>query len=144
MPNADELSPDADQPGDRSDTARKTTGNPAKPRVGIVGPCAAGKSTLVKSLTDQKLEVEMRHIAQEHSYVQSMWQKISKPRWLIFLDVSYPVTMQRKKLNWSLADYEEQQRRLAHARQHADLYLMTDDFTPEQVAEKVIEFLNQV
>jgi hypothetical protein len=121
-----------------------TTVSPIRKRVGIVGPCAAGKSTLIKSLSGQDFGVELRHIAQEHSYVQSMWQQISKPKWLIFLDVSYPVSMQRKKLDWQLADYEEQQRRLAHARQHANLYLMTDGLTPEQVTEKVLEFLNQI
>jgi len=109
------------------------------PRVGIVGPCTAGKSTLISNL---KLDgVELRHIAQEHSYVASMWQQISHPDWLIFLDVSYPETLNRKKLNWTPAEYQEQVRRLAHARQHADFYLMTDGLTPEQVAQKVTEFL---
>ena len=73
--------------------------------------------------------------------MQNMWQRISQPNWLVFLDVSYPVSMQRKKLDWTVEEYQEQQRRLAHARQHADFYLMTDDLTPEQVAEKVAEFL---
>jgi hypothetical protein len=62
---------------------------------------------------------------------------------LIFLDVSYPVSLRRKNLGWTLEEYQEQQRRLAHARAHADYYLMTDDLTPGQVAQKVIEFLIQ-
>ena len=125
----------------------KTTGDPAlkrPPRVGIVGPCTAGKSTLIHNLEGQYRGTELRHIAQEHSYVQSMWQKISLPNWLIFLDVSYPVTLRRKNLDWTEAEYQEQQRRLAHARQHADFYLNTDDLTPQQVAEKVIEFLASI
>lgn len=113
-----------------------------KVRIGVVGPCTSGKSTLLQNLREVP-GIELRHIAQEHSYVQTMWQRISHPRWLIFLDVSYPVTLNRKNLGWTLAEYQEQQRRLAHARAHADFYLMTDDLTPGQVAEKVRNFLAQ-
>lgn len=88
--------------------------------------------------------IELRHIAQEHSYVQSMWQRISQPRWLIFLDVSYPESLQRKNLDWTNAEYQEQQRRLAHAREYADYYLMTDGLSPRQVADKVKEFLTRI
>ncbi len=109
-------------------------------QVGIVGPCTAGKSTLINRLRG-KYDVVLRHIAQEHSYVQTMWQRINHPNWLVFLDVSYTASMARKKLNWTPAEYGEQQRRLSHAREHADFYLMTDDLTPDQVAEKVEEFL---
>ncbi len=109
-------------------------------QIGIVGPCTAGKSTLIKRLNG-RYSVTLRHIAQEHSYVQNMWQRISHPKWLVFLDVTYPVSMRRKKLDWTQEEYQEQQRRLAHARQNADFYLLTDDLTPDQVAEKVAEFL---
>ena len=127
----------------------KTTSDPAstrrsqgdRKRVGIVGPCTAGKSTLIHGLGPVYSEIELRHIAQEHSYVQYMWQRISQPTWLIFLDVSYPVTLKRKNLNWTEAEYQEQQRRLAHAREHADLVIDTDGLTPEGVAERVKGFL---
>ena len=111
------------------------------PRIGIVGPCTSGKSTLINSLDVPG--VELRHIAQEHSYVQSMWQVISKPDVLIFLDVSFQESQQRKNLNWTEAEYREQQRRLLHARQHAHFYLMTDGLTPEQVAQAVAEFIKE-
>ncbi len=120
-----------------NDTGRRTP-----PRVGIVGPCAAGKSTLIQQL-DGQYDVVLRHIAQEHSYVPAMWQRISRPDWLVFLDVSYPVTIQRNQLDWTLEEYQEQQRRLEHARRHADFYLMTDDLTPQEVAIKVVEFLRE-
>jgi len=116
------------------------TGDRTTRKIGIVGPCTAGKSTLIKRL-DGQYNVTLRHIAQEHSYVQNMWQRISQPNWLVFLDVSYPVSMDRKKLDWTIKEYQEQQRRLEHARQNADFYLMTDDLTPEQVAEQVGEFI---
>lgn len=95
---------------------------------------------MIKRLEGQ-YDVVLRHIAQEHSYVQDMWQRITRPNWLVFLDVSYPATIQRNALEWTLKEYEEQQRRLQHARAHADFYLFTDDLTPEQVAEKVGAFM---
>ena len=76
--------------------------------------------------------------------MQTMWQRINPPTWLVFLDVSYPVSLQRKNLNWTVEEYEEQQRRLAHARQNADFYLMTDGMTPEEVAGAVADFLHRL
>lgn len=86
----------------------------------------------------------MKHIAQEHSYVKDMWKRITNPDVLIFLDVSYPLTLQRRKLDWSEADWAEQQRRLAHAREHADLYIDTNSLSAEQVLETVISFLKEL
>ncbi|HJR79026.1 MAG TPA: hypothetical protein VJ821_03070 [Anaerolineales bacterium] len=82
-----------------------------------------------------------RHIAQEHSYVQAMWQIITKPRFLIYLHASFPVSTARRRLNWQEKDYAEQLRRLVHAREHADLSIETDDLTPEQVLQKALDFL---
>lgn len=111
--------------------------------VGVVGPCGSGKSTLISTLrARQDLEgVILRHIAQEHSYVPSMWQRITRPHLLIFLDASYAETVRRRQLNWSEGEYAEQQRRLAHARAHAHLYLMTDALSIDQVVEAVLNFL---
>lgn len=108
--------------------------------IGIVGPCASGKSTLIAALRARGYRVH--HIAQEHSFVPQMWQKLVNPDVLIFLDVSYPVSITRRALNWQPADWEEQQRRLAHARTHANLYLQTDTLTPAEVLTAVVSFLN--
>ncbi len=108
--------------------------------VGIVGPCAAGKSTLLQNLAAHG--IHSRHIAQEHSYVPDMWQRITHPDLLIFLDVSYPLSVVRGRLTWTQEEYAEQQRRLSHARQHADLYLETDPLTPEEVVQTVLNFLS--
>ncbi len=70
-----------------------------------------------------------------------MWQHISHPDILIFLDVSYEQATLRRKLNWTVAEYEEQQRRLAHARQHADIYVNTTSLTPHQVLSQVLDML---
>jgi ABC-type glutathione transport system ATPase component len=115
------------------------TGNPDHKIIGIVGPCASGKTTLINSL--QKLGIEARHIAQEHSYVPDMWQKITHPAILIFLDASFLQTVIRRKLDWSIAEYLEQHRRLANARQYADLYILTDSMTPDEVLKTVLDFL---
>ncbi len=117
---------------------------PREYTIGVVGPCAAGKSTLVKRLREAGYRA--RHIAQEHSFSPRMWQRISTaPDILVFLDVSYPVSAARRPdSRWRIQDYEEQQRRLAHARQHADLYLDTDGLTPEEVFRQVTTFLAQL
>jgi deoxyadenosine/deoxycytidine kinase len=107
--------------------------------IGIVGPCGSGKSTLKAGL--QKHGYICRHIAQEHSYVQAMWQKIAKPDLLIYLNASFPVSTARRKLNWQKKDHDEQLRRLNHARQHAHLLIDTDMLTPEQVLQKALDYL---
>jgi len=108
-------------------------------RIGVVGPCTAGKSTLIQNL--KQYGIEARHIAQEHSYVPYMWQRITNPDVLIFLDVSYPVSLLRRKMNWNMQEYEEQQRRLAHARLHCDFYILTDLLNEQEVVGVVMDFL---
>jgi cytidylate kinase len=110
-----------------------------KPLIGIVGPCGSGKSTLLAGL--EKQGYACRHIAQEHSYVQAMWQIITRPQLLIYLHASFPVSTARRKLNWQEKDYEEQIRRLAHAREHADISIDTDELTAEQVLQTALDFL---
>lgn len=113
-----------------------------KIKIGIVGPCAAGKSTLIAGLKERGYEA--RHIAQEHSYVPDMWRRITNPNLLIYLDVSYPVSIERRKLNWSLDEYNIQIQRLNHARQNTDFYLQTDNYSIEEVLQRVTEYLLSV
>ena len=72
-----------------------------------------------------------------------MWQRITHPDVLIFLEASFAVCTARRRLNWSPADFEEQGRRLAHARQHADLIIDTGALTIPQVLEIALEFLRR-
>lgn len=107
--------------------------------IGIVGPCASGKSTLVSSL--RLLGYQVRHIAQEHSYVRDMWKQISNPDFLIYLDVTFEVSKDRTDSSWSRKIYENQVQRLEHARIHADLFIQTDELTPKQVLDFVLRNL---
>jgi ATP-dependent Clp protease adapter protein ClpS len=60
---------------------------------------------------------------------------------LVYLDVSYLATIARRNLHWTEKEYEEQQHRLRHARQYADLYLFTDPLSPQQVVEHILQFI---
>ena len=84
---------------------------------------------------------DTHHIAQEHSYVPAMWRRLTNPDVLIYLHVSYPLTIQRRMLDWTGAEYEEQLHRLRDARENADLYIDTDDLKPEEVLKQSISFL---
>lgn len=109
--------------------------------IGVVGVCGSGKSELARRLRARGYIV--RHIAQEHSFTPKMWQRRGRPDALIYLHASFPITLQRKSLHWNETEYQEQLRRLAHARQHADLSINTDHLTPEEVATAVLNFLKR-
>jgi cytidylate kinase len=108
--------------------------------IGVVGPCGSGKSTLIAGL--ERHGYRCRHIAQEHSFVQAMWQIISQPDILIYLNSSFQTSTARRRLDWQEKDYNEQLRRLAHAREHADLAIDTDDRTPANVLQIALDFLH--
>lgn len=111
-----------------------------KPLIGIVGPCSAGKSALARKLRAAGHEV--REIRQEHSVTPTMWQRFARPDILIYLDVNVDVAAQREGLTepstwWA----EEREFRLAHAREHCDLYIDTSPLSPEAVLGRVQQFL---
>jgi deoxyadenosine/deoxycytidine kinase len=112
-----------------------------KRRIGIVGPCACGKTTLLQGLA--KHGYQAKHIVQEHSYVPGMWQIISKPDLLIFLDVSYEESMRRRFMNWTPGEYEQELVRLRHARENADFYINTDNLAPQEILDQVLDFLKK-
>jgi len=110
--------------------------------IGVVGVCASGKSTLIKALTARGYHC--RHIAQEHSYVKDMWQRLTKPDLLIFLEVTYEKTIERKKLDWSREEYQIQVQRLEHAYEHADIRIKTDLLSPEELVSVACEFIDNL
>ena len=108
--------------------------------VKIVGVSAAGKSTLVAGL--RELGYNARPVAQEHSQVPDMWQRIRPPNWLIFLDADLTAQGERRPdvswdEPWRLTELE----RLAHARLHADLVIDTSLLSAENVLKQSVDFL---
>jgi cytidylate kinase len=118
---------------------RPSTTAPPSSDIAIVGPCASGKSTLAEGLRRNGLAA--RQIAQEHSYVPSMWQILAHPRVLVYLHASYAACTARKNLDWTEREYQAQLDRLAHARQHCDILVDTDKMSPEQVLSSVLDGL---
>jgi len=109
------------------------------PTIGIVGPCSSGKTTLVKGL--KRHGFVARHIAQEHSYVPDMWRKITNPDILIYLDVSFQVGQERRNLDWTSTQFDNQIKRLSHARENSDLIINTDGLTISEVLDRTVQYL---
>ncbi len=116
--------------------------SPAPLRVAVVGPCASGKSTLVKALREAGYEA--RHPAQEHSYVPDMWLRLVDPDVLIYLDVTYEALLARRPTFGEREYLEREKARLAHAREHADLVVDTSGMTSEAVREFVLGALEVI
>ena len=112
------------------------------PLIGIVGVCASGKSTLINEL--QRLGYRCRHIAQEHSYVSDMWQRLTNPDILIYLSATYETTIARRNLNWTRDEYRIQLDRLIHARQGAHIRIETDNLSEMDVLDTAIEQINKL
>jgi len=122
---------------------RRNVGTSGRLRVAVVGPCASGKSTLAEALS--RAGYEARQPAQEHSYVPSMWQKLTKPDLLIYLDVDYARSRERcPHIDGGPERLVEQRERLAHAREHCDLYLDTSGLTALQVSTTILQFLRDL
>jgi hypothetical protein len=114
---------------------------PKTTSIAIVGPCGAGKTALAEGL--RRKGWNARQIAQEHSAVPDMWQVVTQPDVLIYLEASFDVCTDRKRLNWTPQEYDRQLRRLRHARQHSDIALHTDENTPGEVLGLVLDALKR-
>ncbi|MCY3711272.1 MAG: hypothetical protein OXG26_20480 [Caldilineaceae bacterium] len=108
--------------------------------VKIVGVSAAGKSTLVAGL--RELGYNARPVAQEHSQVPDMWQRIRPPELLIFLDADLTAQGERRPdVSWNEPWRRTELERLAHARSHANLVIDTSHLSLENVLQQTVEFL---
>jgi deoxyadenosine/deoxycytidine kinase len=105
----------------------------------VIGVCAAGKSTLARGL--RELGYDAKTAAQEHSYVPDMWQRLSRPQVLIYLDASFETIRQRRAVSYGPRDVEEQRRRVAHARAHCHIYI---DTNPLSIAQVLAEAVRQL
>lgn len=75
--------------------------------------------------------------------MRDMWQKITQPDILIYLDVSKAVANQRRSstLNWPADWLNIQNERLRHAHEHCDLLVDTDPLTADEIEARVVAFL---
>lgn len=124
-----------------SDRSKEEGIQDSHPLIAVVGPCASGKSTLVGALRERGYDA--REVAQEHSEVETMWRRITRPDLLIYLDVSQETAGRRRAAEADAAWWHRLERRLRHARQHADLRINTDDMSPEEVLDEALSFLEQ-
>jgi deoxyadenosine/deoxycytidine kinase len=109
----------------------------------VVGPCAAGKTTLVNGLHAQGFTLA-RLVVQEHSGIHDLWTQRGRPDILIYLDAQVETINRRQgRGDWTEEARAEQVARLEHARRECDLYLPTDDLAIPQVLEAVIAFLEK-
>ena len=107
--------------------------------IAIVGPCASGKSSLARGLAERGIRA--RQVVQEHSFVPEMWKVIARPDILVYLDASFHECSQRKNLNWRQRDYDEQNLRLAHAKENCDILIQTDGQSEEAILAEVLSRL---
>ena len=117
----------------------RPTRDRARPVIAVVGPCASGKSLLVRALRERQYNA--REVAQEHSAVPAMWQRITQPDILVYLDVSADVARRRRTIHARDEWWTELAQRLSHARQHADIYIDSDKLTPQEIIERTLAML---
>ena len=109
-------------------------------KVVVVGPCAAGKSTLVTAL--RALGYDAHVSGQEHSEIATLWQH-SEPDVLIALHVDISAVRARRGDGWPEWLHDLQVQRLAAASRAANLAIDTSVLSPQSVVDHVVAFLKR-
>jgi cytidylate kinase len=109
-------------------------------KIVVVGPCAAGKSTLVTAL--RELGYDAHASGQEHSEIAMLWQH-SHPDVLIALEVDISAVRDRRGGSWPEWLHDRQVRRLAAASRAADLAIDTTMLSPQTVVDRVVTYLQR-
>jgi RNase adaptor protein for sRNA GlmZ degradation len=113
------------------------------PLIKVVGVSGSGKSTLVAGL--RRAGYNARPVSQEHSNVPELWQQFDYPAVLIFLLGDLPSQRRRRPdVTWTAAALAEEYRRLAHARDHADLKIDTSGLSGESVLSLAVAYLRHL
>ena len=107
-------------------------------RIAIVGVCASGKTTLVKGLKDAGYDAY--NVAQEHSGIHNFWNK-HHPDILVMIDATLPAIKKRRLVFWDQERLDVQHKRLADAKEHANLFIQTDAYTADEVREQVVDYI---
>lgn len=113
---------------------------PESRKIVVVGPCAAGKSTLVSAL--RGLGYDAHVSGQEHSEIATLWQH-SQPDVLIALDVDITAVRDRRGGSWPEWLHDLQVRRLADASLAADLAIDTTKLSTQAVVARVVAYLER-
>lgn len=106
------------------------------PLIGIVGNCAAGKTTLLNGL--KALGYRAVNIPQEHSVAPRLWRKFDVD-FLVMLSCTLTTARRRRSIAWGQERLNQQAIKLEDARLNCHLNLPTDDLTIEQVLQTVVE-----
>lgn len=104
----------------------------------VVGPCAAGKTTLVDALVARGYNAYA--VAQEHSIIKDLWSR-RDPDVLVALDLDLSVVRERRSPTWSADIYEKQHERLQPAFDAADLFIDTGEHDIESALRMTLDLL---
>src|SRR3954468_3739429 len=110
-------------------------------KIVVVGPCAAGKSTLVSAL--RSLGYDAHVSGQEHSEIATLWRH-SQPDVLIALDADITAVRERRGDSWPEWLHDLQVRRLADAARAADLAIDTTELSTQAVVARVVAYLERL
>src|ERR671917_1003005 len=110
-------------------------------KIVVVGPCAAGKSTLVAAL--RALGYDAHVSGQEHSEIATLWQH-SQPDVLIALDADIAAVRSRRGDSWPEWLHDLQVRRLTAAARAADLAIDTTTLSTHAVVARVLAYLERL
>jgi predicted ATPase len=121
-----------------SDACRTESRNDDPRRIVVVGPCAAGKTTLVDALIARGYNAYA--VAQEHSIIRDLWAR-RHPDVVIALDLDLAVVRQRRSPTWSADIYEQQHQRLQPAYEAADLFINTGEHDIESALRMSLDLL---
>lgn len=108
-------------------------------RIVVVGPCASGKSTLARALTDAGYDAKV--CGQEHSGVQDLWRRLEGDV-LVALDLDIETLRHRRGKSWSRDLLARQHERLAGAYAAADLIIDSGMHDQQEVLDAVTSLLN--
>ncbi len=127
---------------DRGTAPRRDDPTPAEgPLVVVVGPCAAGKSTLAAGL--RRLGFRAMVSGQEHSDIPTLWRR-AEPDIVVALGVDLE-TIRRRRADdaWPEWLYALQRERLAQAEQAAAIQIDTTGTDADGVLARVAAFLDE-
>lgn len=109
-------------------------------RISVVGPCASGKTTLVRALRMHGYDAHVT--SQEHSGVQELWRR-QQPDVLVALQADLEsIRLRRRDPRWRRDVWSAQQSRLTNAFDHADLIVDSTERSTTDIVAEVLRFLD--